>query len=176
MKAFGLFLTFSKISLLTVGGGYAMIPVIREQLVVKRGLINDSEFLDAVVRAQSVPGAIAVNLSLIIGNRIAGISGSIGSLLGVVLPPFLVILLIAKVFTEFTNTPVFSGFLKGVRIGITAALIILSFNLIRESTRQIKTLVIIAVFAFAIVVFQLPSFWGLILCGSLIYIFHGGKR
>ena len=85
-EAFGL---FSKIGLFTIGGGYAMVPLIEEEIVDKRKWIAKDDFIDLLAISQSTPGILAVNISIFIGYKLRGIRGSIVTTLGTILPSFL---------------------------------------------------------------------------------------
>ena len=91
-KIWQMFISFFKIGAFTFGGGYAMIPIIEEEVVNKRKWITKEEFMDILVVSQSFPGAMAVNCSTFVGYKIGGIIGGIMGLLGVVLPSFIIIL------------------------------------------------------------------------------------
>ena len=100
-----LFITFFKIGATTFGGGYAMIPVIRQEMVSAKNWLTNEEFVDVLAVAQSSPGAVAINSAVFIGYKLAGIPGSFSALLGVVLPSFLIILLVAVFFAQFAQYP-----------------------------------------------------------------------
>ena len=93
-----IFLVFAKIGSFTIGGGYAMIPLIRAELV-RRGWISEEELPDVIALAQSAPGILAVNMSIFAGYKMRGFKGSVAATLGSSLPSFLIILLIAMLFT-----------------------------------------------------------------------------
>ncbi|MDW7651096.1 MAG: chromate transporter [Bacillota bacterium] len=115
-----LFITFFKIGATTFGGGYAMLPIIRREVVERHGWIPDEEFVDVLAVSQSLPGAVAVNSSVFIGTKLYGIPGAIIALLGSVLPSFLIILLIAAFFARFTEVPVVVAAFAGIRPAIAA--------------------------------------------------------
>ena len=98
-----MFLTFFKIGAFTFGGGYAMIPIIQDEISVKRDWMKEEEFLDALAMAQGSPGAIAVNTSIYVGYKLKGVRGAIVATLGTVLPSFLIMLIIARFFFQFRN-------------------------------------------------------------------------
>ena len=83
-----IFASFFKIGLFTFGGGYAMLPLIEQELIAKRGWIEHKEFLDLLTLAQSVPGPIAINTSVFVGYKMRGLKGAVAALLGSVLPSF----------------------------------------------------------------------------------------
>ena len=101
-----LFITFFKIGATTFGGGYAMLPIIKREVVERHGWISEEEFVDVLAVAQSSPGAVAVNSAVFIGCKLYGYLGAFVALLGSVLPSFLIILLIAAFFTRYTEYPV----------------------------------------------------------------------
>ena len=101
-----IFASFFKIGLFTFGGGYAMLPLIEQELIAKRGWIEHKEFLDLLTLAQSVPGPIAINTSVFVGYKMRGLKGAVAALLGSVLPSFVIILAIALLFADIRHNPV----------------------------------------------------------------------
>ena len=115
-----LFIIFAKIGAFTLGGGVAMIPLIEREVVYRHKWIDDEDFLDMISIAQSAPGLIAVNVAIFIGHRIAGIRGSIVATIGSVVPPFIIILLVAAVFTTFKDNAAVQAVFKGIRPAVVA--------------------------------------------------------
>ena len=115
-----LFLIFFKIGAFTFGGGYAMVPLIREEVVRKKGWLVDDEFMDMLALAQSMPGPIALNTAVFVGRKRLGFKGSLSTASGIILPSFIVILLIAMVFTQFKDNPVVESVFKGIRPAVVA--------------------------------------------------------
>ena len=109
-----LFLTFFKIGALTFGGGYAMIPFVREQ-VLAHGWLTEEELLNMIAVSESTPGPIAVNMATFVGSNEAGILGSAAATLGVVLPSFIIILIISTLLKNFLKYKGVKAFLSGVR-------------------------------------------------------------
>ena len=114
-----IFASFFKIGLFTFGGGYAMLPLIEQELIAKRGWIEHKEFLDLLTLAQSVPGPIAINTSVFVGYKMRGLKGAVAALLGSVLPSFVIILAIALLFADIRHNPVVDAAFKGMRRGGT---------------------------------------------------------
>lgn len=117
-----LFLEFFKIGLFTFGGGFSMIPLI-EETVIKHTWLTESQFYDFIGVCESTPGPVAVNMATYIGSVQGGLMGSILATLGVVLPSFLIILLIASILKNFTDNKYFKGFIKGVKPVVIALII-----------------------------------------------------
>lgn len=115
-----LFLVFFKIGAFTFGGGYAMIPLIRSEVVKKRRWLEEEEFMDTLALAQAIPGPIALNTALFVGNKRMGFKGSLFSGLGIILPSFIIILLIAIVFVQFKENPTVEQIFKGIRPAVVA--------------------------------------------------------
>jgi chromate transporter len=117
---FQLFWTYLKIGTFTLGGGYAMLPLIQREVVDRQGWIDEEEFLNMIALAQAAPGLIAVNSAIFIGWRVGGWSGVAGAVLGAVLPSFLIILSIATVFAEWKEQPAVEAAFKGIRPAVVA--------------------------------------------------------
>ena len=117
-----LFLEFFKVGLFCFGGAFGMIPLI-EETVMHYGWLSESEFFDLIGVCESTPGPIAVNMATYIGSVQGGIFGSIAATLGVVMPSFLIILLVASVMKNLTENRVFRGFMQGVKPVIVALIL-----------------------------------------------------
>ena len=102
LESFGIFF---KIGAFTIGGGYAMVPLIENEIVTKRKWIAQEDFIDLLAISQSAPGILAVNISIFIGYKLRGIRGSIVTALGTILPSFIIILAIALFFHSFKDSP-----------------------------------------------------------------------
>ncbi len=109
-----LFFTFFKIGLFTFGGGYAMIPLIQSE-VTAREWATLEELVDFIAISESTPGPFAINIATYIGNQTGGLLGSVCATLGVVMPSFIVILLVAKFYNAFKNNKYVAGCLTGLR-------------------------------------------------------------
>ena len=109
-----LFLTFFEIGALTFGGGYAMIPFVKEQVLANNWL-TEEELLNMIAVSESTPGPIAVNMATFVGSQQGGILGSACATLGVVLPSFIIILIISTLLKNFLKYNGVKAFLSGVR-------------------------------------------------------------
>ncbi len=114
------FKTFFKIGMFTLGGGYAMIPIIQAEVVDKHEWVDKKEFLDLIAIAQSCPGVFAINISIFIGYKLRKTAGAICCALGTALPSFLIILTIAMFFHQFQDNPVVAAMFRGIRPAVVA--------------------------------------------------------
>jgi chromate transporter len=127
------FKTFFKIGMFTLGGGYAMIPIIESEVVDKHKWVSKEEFLDLIAIAQSCPGVFAINISTFIGYKLRKTAGAISCALGTALPSFLIILLIAMFFHQFQDNPVVASIFRGIRPAVVALIAVPTFNLARSA-------------------------------------------
>ena len=119
-KSFDLFWSFLKIGIFTFGGGYAMVALIEKEVVDRRRWVERTEFLDLLTLAQTSPGALALNTAVFVGYKVDGYRGGGWSVLGVVVPSFVIILVIALFFAEFRHDPVVEAVFKGMRPAVVA--------------------------------------------------------
>ena len=117
-----LFFEFFKIGLFTFGGGFAMIPLIKEA-VLNYNWLSEADFYSFIGVCESTPGPVAVNMATYIGSLQGGILGSLAATLGVVLPSFIIILLIASVLKNLTGNRFFKGFMKGTKPVVVALIL-----------------------------------------------------
>lgn len=144
-----IFAVFAKIGAFTIGGGYAMIPIIEDEMR-RRGWIDDNELPDIVVLAQSAPGLLAVNMAIFAGYRIRGLKGSIAATVGAVLPSFIAILAIAIAFTRFNENPWVQRFFAALRPVAVALIAVPMVRMARKGCRKWWQWVLAAFTLFAI--------------------------
>ena len=130
LEAFGIFF---KIGAFTIGGGYAMVPLIENEIVTKRKWIAQEDFIDLLAISQSAPGILAVNISIFIGYKLRGIRGSIITALGTILPSFIIILAIALFFHSFKDNPIVERIFKGIRPAVVALIAAPTFTMGRSA-------------------------------------------
>ena len=128
-KLIVLLLTFLKIGAFTFGGGYAMIPIIEEEVTKKRKWISEMEILDILAISESTPGPIAVNTATYVGYHVAGIWGSIFATLGLAIPSFIIIFIISFFYEDFIKWRAIAAIFKGLKIGVIILLISAVFKL-----------------------------------------------
>ena len=138
-----LFWVFAKIGAFTIGGGYAMIPIIQAEMS-RRGWIGDDDLPDIVALSQSAPGVMAVNISIFAGHKLRGFKGSVAATLGSILPSFLIILGIAMFFSAFKDNPYVERAFKGIRPVVISLIAIPMVNMARKSCKNIWTWLVAA--------------------------------
>lgn len=130
-----LFLTFAKIGAFTFGGGWAMISIIEREVVDKRHWLDRAEFLDLLAVAQSLPGILAVNISVVVGDKLRGLKGAMSAAAGTIMPCFLIILFIAMFLTPemITTNPTLTAIFKGIRPVVVALILAPVFTTARSA-------------------------------------------
>lgn len=126
MIYFELFITFFKIGLFTFGGGYAMLPLIQSE-VAAHSWMELSDLVNFIAVSESTPGPFAINIATYVGSTVGGVLGSACATLGVVLPSFIVILIVAKIYDKFKTSKVVSGVMTGLKpavIGLIGSAVI----------------------------------------------------
>lgn len=124
-----LFTSTFYLSAFTFGGGFVIIPLMKQKFVDELHWIDEEEMLNLAAIAQSSPGAVAVNASILLGYKIAGLPGSLITILGTVLPPFIILSAISFVYTAFKSNVVVAALLKGMQSGVAAVIADVVFNL-----------------------------------------------
>ena len=118
-----IFLSTFTLSAFTFGGGYVIVPLMQKKFVIQYGWIDEKEMLDLVAVAQSAPGPIAVNASIMIGYRLGGVLGALVSMLGTVLPPFVIISIISFFYQAFRDNYIVATVMKGMQAGVAAVIV-----------------------------------------------------
>lgn len=179
--------TFFKIGLFTIGGGYAMIPMIEEQAIA-HGWITELELLDFLAVSESTPGPFAVNIATFIGFNQGGIIGAIFTTIAVITPSFIIILLIAKFLTSFADNKTVQGILSGIKpivvgllIGVVLNLIFKgittdSFDINNFSLQQIDfrvIIIIVIILTISRIFKKINPIFLILISGALGYLFYG---
>jgi chromate transporter len=134
-KIWIIFWTFFKIGSFTFGGGFAMIPLIEREIVDKKKWITQSDMIDILTISQSFPGAVAVNTAIFIGRRVGGYIGALSALIGVILPSFLIIIIVAKIFEYISSIDAVIAALKGVSSAVIALLVVTALRVGKASIK-----------------------------------------
>ena len=111
------------LSAFTIGGGYVIVPLMRRRFVEDFHWIDENEMIDIIAVAQSAPGPIAVNASLLVGYRMAGIRGAATTILGTILPPLILLTVIAYFYVEFRESNMIDSALRGVCAAVAAVMV-----------------------------------------------------
>ena len=162
LEAFGIFF---KIVAFTIGGGYAMVPLIENEIVTKRNWISKDDFVDLLAISQSAPGILAVNISIFIGYKLRGIRGSLVTALGTVLPSFIIILAIAMFFHNFKDNPIVERIFKGIRPAVVALIAAPTFSMAKSAKVNRYTIWIPVVSALLIWLLGFSPIWIIIAAG-----------
>jgi len=161
MNLYGqLFFTFAKIGTFTIGGGYAMLPLIEKEVIEQKKWIDAGEFVDMIAISQSLPGIFAVNISILTGYKLKGNTGSIVATLGSILPSFLMILAIALFFRHFNENEYIRKMFNAIRPAVVALIAVPVFTTAKEIGINLKNVIVPVAAAFLI------WFWGV----SPVYI------
>lgn len=126
---FDLFITFFKIGLFTIGGGYAMIPLLQREVVEHKGWLTDQDFLDLMAIAQSAPGVFVVNMAIFVGYRVRGKRGSVACAIGAAMPSIIIILAIALFVGNYRDNEIVENVFKGIRPAVIALILTPSIRL-----------------------------------------------
>ena len=153
-----LFGVFAKMGAFTIGGGYAMLPLI-EQEMTSRGWISQEDIQDIIVLAQGAPGILAVNMAIYTGNKIRGLKGSIVSAIGAVLPSLVIILLIAMFFSEFRDNDIVRRIFQGVRPAAVALILVAGVRIAVSGCKEWWTWAIALASLLAVAFLKVSPIW-----------------
>lgn len=159
------FSIFFKIGAFTIGGGYAMVPLIENEIVTKRNWIAKEDFIDLLAISQSSPGILAVNISIFIGYRLRGIRGCLVTALGSILPSFFIILAIALFFHSFKDNTTIEHIFKGIRPAVVALIAAPTFSMAKSAKINRYTIWIPVVSALLIWLLGFSPIWIIIAAG-----------
>lgn len=143
-KIIKLFTTFFRIGAFTFGGGYAMIPLIQKETVETHKWITDDDILEIIAIAESTPGPIAINSATFVGFRVAGVFGSVAATLGVVLPSFIIISVIALLLNEFQHIQAVKYAFWGIRAGVLALVLKALINMYKKCKKNVMAYIVMA--------------------------------
>ena len=170
-ETFQLFNTFFKIGAFTLGGGYAMIPIIESEVVNKHRWVEKEEFLDLIAVAQSCPGVFAINISTFIGYKLKGRWGAVCTTAGTALPSFLIILFIAMFFHRFMDVGWIAAMFRGIRPAVVALIAVPTFSLAKSARINLSNCWIPIVSALLIWALHVNPIWIIITAGIGGYVY-----
>ncbi len=137
-----LYWSFFKVGLFTIGGGYAMIPLMEAEVIDTHGWLSAAEFLDIIAVAEMTPGPISINAATFIGYRMAGVAGSLITTLGVITPSLVLLLLLSKILFGLIQKPQAESFLNGLRSALVALILLAAYSLGQAAMIDIPTIAI----------------------------------
>lgn len=166
-----MFWSFFKIGAFTIGGGYAMLPLIQKEVVEKKKWIEEEEFLDMIAIAQSSPGPIAVNTAVFVGYKLEGIPGLVFTTLGSVLPSFIIIIIVAFFFVGLQGNPVVEKAFKAIAPVVVALIAAPVINMGKSAKVNKKTIIIPIVVALLVGILRVTPILIIILSalGGILY-------
>ena len=165
------FKTFFRIGAFTIGGGYAMIPLIESEVVDRHRWLAREEFLDIIAIAQSCPGVFAINMSVFIGYKLRKFPGAICSTIGAALPSFVIILLLAMCFTTVQDNPVVESIFRGIRPAVVALIAAPTFSLAKSAKVRLSNCWIPIAGALAIWLMGVNPVWVIVVAGLGGYLY-----
>lgn len=170
------FLTCNKIGAFTLGGGYAMIPIMEREFVDKNHWMDKQEFMDIMVVAQTTPGIFSIDMASHIGYKLRGVWGGIVGALGIALPSIIAILIIAMFFRNFKDNPYVGKFFMGVRPAVVALIASPCFTMAKTANITWKTLWIPVMCCVLIACFDISPIWIIIVAGVAGYLWGKYRR
>lgn len=165
--------SFFKINLVTFGGGYSIIPVISKLYVDQWHYLSQEEMLDLIALCPSVPGAMAVNTSVLVGYKLRGKKGALVSLIGAILPPLFVITAVFYFYAEFQSNPLIQAILNGMRGAVSAVMLYATYSMAKSALKTNKLfsiLMMISVFLLGTYT-ELPTAMLILSAGLLGFIY-----
>ena len=165
-----LFLTMLKIGLFTFGGGYAMIALLENEFVTKRGWLEQEEFLDVAAIAESTPGPIAINSATYIGYKRGGLTGSLAATLGITLPSFCIIYVISLFFDAFLSLSVVAYAFQGIRVAVIYLILSAGLRMLKKMKRTPFSVTAVTVTVILMLTCTLLS----VKLSTIVYILAGG--
>ena len=164
-----LFVSTFTLSAFTFGGGYVIVPLMRKKFVETLKWIEEDEMMDLISIAQSAPGPIAVNSSIIIGYRLAGVPGALVTVFGTVLPPMVVLSVISQFYTAFRDNVIVSLVLKGMGIGVAAVIVDVVYTMAKgvAVTKNKLQIIVMILSLIAALFFDVNVVWVELACGLI---------
>ncbi len=172
---FSLFYAFLKMGSFTFGGGIAMLPLLQVELVEKNNWLDHQEYADCLMVAQSTPGPIVVNLSLVSGYRLLGLKGGLSALLGVILPSFLLLLAIAIFLWQYRENPLAHAAFRGIGPAVVALIAAAAVKLGKNVLFGYRSLLLLVLFLGGLIVFNIHPLYVIIFGGLAGFFLPSAK-
>ena len=166
-----IFLTFFKIGSFTIGGGYAMLPIIQKEVVENKKWLSDEEFLDSIAVTNSLPGPLATNCATFVGFKTAGFAGAISAVLGAIMPSFLIILVIAIFFGSIKDNRIVEYVFAGIRPAVVALIVYALVKLVKSMGVNLVNISISLAVLLLILLLNFHPIVAIVICGGLGFFF-----
>ncbi|MDO9535410.1 MAG: chromate transporter, partial [Bacillota bacterium] len=176
VKLSKLFSLYFLIGAFTIGGGYAMIPFIRREIIEKRAWMKDQQFLDNLSIAQSLPGPIVVNLSLLTGYHLRGLKGGLFSLLGAIIPSFLIIIFIAVFLWQYQGNILVQAAFTGIRPVVLALIVSAVLKLGKNVFLGYRPLLLFFLFLAGLIIFNIHPIFIIISSAMIGILWSSGRE
>lgn len=171
-----LFLSTFYLSAFTFGGGYVIVPLMRKKFVNEYKWIGEEEMIDLIAIAQSSPGAIAINSSIIIGYKLAGVIGALCTLIGTILPPLIIISIVSLFYIAFRDNAIVNGAMKGMQAGVAAIIADVVFKLVGDIRNLKNSISIYIMLGAFIATFFMNIIFIIFICGFIGVIYKNYMR
>ncbi|AKL94076.1 chromate transport protein ChrA [Clostridium aceticum] len=167
-----LFITFLKIGAFSFGGGYAMLPLIEEEIVNIHGWLTPTEFVDIIAISEMSPGPIAINSATFIGFRLYGVVGAVLATLGVVLVSFILVTTLARLIIQYKDSPFVEGVFGGIRPAVIGLIAAACVALFQTSIIDLRSFIIACIVFIILYKFKLHPIGVILLSGILGIVFY----
>ena len=171
-----LFLSTFYLSAFTFGGGYVIVPLMRKKFVNEYKWIEEEEMIDLIAIAQSSPGAIAINSSIIIGYKLAGVIGALCTLIGTILPPLIIISIVSLFYIAFRDNAIVNGAMKGMQAGVAAIIADVVFKLVGDIRKLKNSISVYIMLGAFIATFFMNIIFIIFICGFIGVIYKNYMR
>ena len=171
-----LFLSTFYLSAFTFGGGYVIVPLMRKKFVNEYKWIGEEEMIDLIAIAQSSPGAIAINSSIIIGYKLAGVIGALCTLIGTILPPLIIISIVSLFYIAFRDNAIVNGAMKGMQAGVAAIIADVVFKLVGDIRKLKNSISVYIMLGAFIATFFMNIIFIIFICGFIGVIYKNYMR
>ena len=158
-----MFFSFFKIGAFTFGGGYAMIPLIEKEVVEEKTWLTKDEFMDSLVVAQSLPGALAVNASIFVGYKIAKVKGGLVAMLGTILPSIMIIIGVAMFLADFRENEYVNLVFKGISGAVPVLVLVAIISLSKSFKRTTLNIIVCIAMSVLLIFFNLSPIFAIII-------------
>lgn len=162
-----LFISTFFLSAFTFGGGYVIVPLMRKKFVNEYGWIGEEEMLDLIAIAQSTPGAMAINTSIVIGYKMRGILGALVTLFGTILPPLIIISIVSMFYLSFKVNPYVNGALKGMQAGVAAVIVDVVIKMMLDVKKYNNIFLLLIMAGAFVATYYVNIVFIILVCGSI---------